>query len=233
MKFSHAFVLALGLIVSAIVFGRYHYNSRVVAETVEVVGAATERFESDFVKWRITISQSTGLDDLAGGYRVMDSILGKLRSALVAGGFDEEDISVQPINSFQNYDQGKPVGYNLNQSVTLITDRLEAVEELALNPITLVDAGVSIQNSNLEYFSSAIDSLKKSLLARATEDARERAIEIVSTSGRSLGEVKSLRAGVFQIREPYSTDVSGYGVYNTSSREKDITVTVRASFEIK
>ena len=38
------------------------------------------------------------------------------------------------------------------------------------------------------------------------------------------------RAGVFQITEPYSTEVSDYGVHNTSTRVKEITVTVHATF---
>jgi hypothetical protein len=43
----------------------------------------------------------------------------------------------------------------------------------------------------------------------------------------------SAKAGVFQIIEPYSTEVESYGMYNTSSRKKDITVTVHAQFLIQ
>jgi len=42
-----------------------------------------------------------------------------------------------------------------------------------------------------------------------------------------------IKAGVFQIIEPYSTEVESYGMYNTSSRKKDITVTVHAQFLIE
>jgi hypothetical protein len=37
---------------------------------------------------------------------------------------------------------------------------------------------------------------------------------------------------VFQITEPYSTEVSGFGVHNTATRQKEITVTVHASFAL-
>jgi len=40
-------------------------------------------------------------------------------------------------------------------------------------------------------------------------------------------------AGVFQITEPYSTEVAGYGMYNTSSARKNIKVTVSAEFILK
>jgi hypothetical protein len=39
--------------------------------------------------------------------------------------------------------------------------------------------------------------------------------------------------GVFQITAPYSTEVSDYGMYDTSTIDKQITAIVKASFEIK
>ncbi|MCL7972923.1 MAG: SIMPL domain-containing protein, partial [marine benthic group bacterium] len=44
--------------------------------------------------------------------------------------------------------------------------------------------------------------------------------------------IASARAGVFQITEPFSTDVAAYGIYDTSSRKKEIRVTVHAVFVI-
>jgi hypothetical protein len=38
---------------------------------------------------------------------------------------------------------------------------------------------------------------------------------------------------VFQITEPYSTDVSDYGIYSTATRRKNVTVTVTASFSLR
>jgi hypothetical protein len=37
---------------------------------------------------------------------------------------------------------------------------------------------------------------------------------------------------VFQITEPYSTDVSDYGYYNTDTRTKSISVTVTTKFRL-
>jgi hypothetical protein len=39
------------------------------------------------------------------------------------------------------------------------------------------------------------------------------------------------RAGVFQINEPYSTDVAASGMYSTSTKAKEISVIVHAVFE--
>jgi hypothetical protein len=48
-----------------------------------------------------------------------------------------------------------------------------------------------------------------------------------------VGSVLSAQAGVFQIIEPHSTETAAYGVYNTSSRKKEIRVTVHARFSLE
>ena len=63
--------------------------------------------------------------------------------------------------------------------------------------------------------------------------SRARADEIAAASGVSTRKLLNSSVGVFQITEPFSTEVSDYGMYNTSTRQKDITVTVRAGFLIE
>jgi hypothetical protein len=102
-----------------------------------------------------------------------------------------------------------------------------------LHPSDLISLGISPQSSTLEYFYSGIDALKHDLLAGASADARTRAGEIVMGTERSVGALTAARAGVFQIREPYSTEVAGYGMHSTSTRKKEITVTVHATFALR
>lgn len=104
------------------------------------------------------------------------------------------------------------------------------LEAIALDPGSLLESGVVLQHARLEYFFSGIDELKHSLLGQATEDARRRAEEIAGGSGLAIDRIVAARAGVFQITEPFSTEVSDYGVHNTSTRTKEITVTVHATF---
>ncbi|HPV64673.1 MAG TPA: SIMPL domain-containing protein, partial [Candidatus Cloacimonas sp.] len=57
--------------------------------------------------------------------------------------------------------------------------------------------------------------------------------EISGSGNTKLGKLREARAGVFQITEPYSTEVSDYGFYNTSTRSKSISVTLTAIFKLK
>jgi hypothetical protein len=234
MRSSHAVFLGASLVIAALVFGVFFYSARTANDGVTVTGAASVRFDSDIVKWRITISRNTGFDDVANGYVLIQNDLNLLKKALVDKGLSEIDITVQPINTMPTWGrEGMQSGYTVQQSIYVITSNIAAVDELALNPTVFVERGIVLQNSSLEFFSSNLSDIKMQLLAEATKDAQKRASEIATNSGVKLGKVSSLRAGVFQITEPFSNEVSDYGMYSTQTKQKDINVTVRAEFRIK
>ena len=114
----------------------------------------------------------------------------------------------------------------------MISRDVDRLESLALNPAELIAGGLVLESSQLEYFYSGLDSLKHQLLATATEDARTRAEEIAGGSGLSIDRIAGARAGVFQITEPFSTEVSDFGIHNTATKRKEITVTVHATFVV-
>lgn len=234
MRTRIAIILGISFVVGAGVFGTYFYRSRSGGQTIKVTGAATKRFESDVVKWRITVGRSVGLADTRTGYAQTRSDYEALMTELRAAGINDKDISVQPINRNPMYDSnGNMTSWSFAQSVYVISSDLPTIEKLALNPDTLFTRGVSLQSSTLEYYFSKLADIKKELLANATRDARERAAEIARNSGARLGTVVSARSGIFQITEPYSTEVTDYGIYNTSTRQKDVTVTVTTEFSLR
>ncbi|MDD5014650.1 MAG: SIMPL domain-containing protein [Atribacterota bacterium] len=221
-------LLGLSIMLSALIFGYFFYQSRMSRDYVEVVGAATERFESDIVKWNITIEENTGLENIGEGYRKIQDKRDRLMKILNGREVPEEGININPINTQNRWEDGKIVGYTLRQSLFIISEVIEKIENLALNPDELLENNIFFQSSSLEYFYSKIDLLKKDLLTMATKNARERAEKILQDSPYHPGRMISAKAGVFQIIEPYSTEVESYGMHNTSSRKKDITVTVHA-----
>ncbi len=234
MKTSQAFLIGASLIIAFFIFGVFFYSARVADNSINVVGAATKRFDSDIVKWRITLSRTADIKDMSAGYKLIQADLQILRQLLKDRSIEEKDISTQPINTDRVYSsQGQTSTYNIIQSLFIVTANIQAVEELALNPAALLEKGVVLQNSNLEYLNSKLAEIKMELLSEATKDAMKRGEEIAKYAGASLGQVTSLRAGVFQINEPYSNEVSDYGMYSTQTKVKDITVTVRATYKIK
>ena len=227
-------LLGLSMIIAALVFGFFFYQARSTRDYVQVVGAATKGFESDIVKWNVTFEENTDLVNMREGYRNIQEKRDRLISILSGKVISEEDININPITTQKRWDRnGEVVGYSLNQSLFIISSEVAQIEQLALNPDELLDQDIFFQVSSLEYFYSEIDNLKKDLLALATRNARERAEKILQESGHKPGKMIWSQAGVFQIIEPYSTEVQSYGMYNTSSRKKEIKVTVHAQFLVQ
>jgi uncharacterized protein len=229
-----AAVLAVGIVLAALVFGVFFARSRAPRDTIQVTGAATRPFEADILKWRLVLARPVPSGDLAAGYAALARDLANVRSRLEQSGIAFEDIGVQPVNAYPNFDQfGNRVGYNLNQSLYVISKDVGRLEGLALKPGELIQGGMVLESSQLEYFYSKLDSLKHDLLANATGDARRRAEEIAGGTGLGIERIVAARAGVFQITEPFSTEVSDFGVHNTATKRKEITVTVHATFEME
>ena len=71
------------------------------------------------------------------------------------------------------------------------------------------------------------------MLKAASEDALKRATAIAEGSNRKVGKLQRTQMGVFQVVGLYSDeDYSWGGSFNTSSREKTISVTVKSSYSV-
>lgn len=234
MAIRAALVLGAAAILAAAVFGVFFRSARATRDTIQVTGAATEPFEADVVKWSITISRQVPTEGVAEGYTALREDRAQVVRRLGEAGIPEETLNVQPVTANPRWDQfGSQVGFSLDQGLTVVAeDGGRELEAIALDPGPLLESGVVLQYSRLEYFFSGIDELKHRLLSQATADARRRAEEIAGGSEMTIDKIVSARAGVFQITEPFSTEVTDYGVHSTATRKKEITVTVHATFSV-
>src|SRR2546430_17515667 len=83
------------------------------------------------------------------------------------------------------------------------------------------------------FRSTELTKAKLDALQAATDDARQRAEILIHGLGGKLGAMRSSSLGVYQITPRDSTEISDYGVNDTSSREKDVMATVSATFAVK
>ena len=71
------------------------------------------------------------------------------------------------------------------------------------------------------------------MISKATEDARLRAEKIAEFSGGKLGELESAKMGVFQITGQNSNEnYSWGGTFNTSSKEKTASITMKLVYAV-
>lgn len=226
-------ILGVAMIISALILGVAFYNAQKPENTINAVGQASKRYESDTVKWRINLEHTVGLDEIAEGYDVLKESLTDLLELLGSKGVSKDEVNINPIDVVKDWGQDGVRGYILQQTVYVISNDVDTIEALALDPSELFERGIVFRGSRLEYFYSKVDELKKELIGEATANARERAEKMLENTNVKLGKILSVKAGVFQITEPYSTDVSSYGIYDTSTRKKQITVTAHVTFALR
>lgn len=226
-------VIAAGLVIAALVFGVFFKQSRAGPRTLSVTGSASQQFTADVAKWRLTLSRHAADDGQTAGYAQLRADAERLHQRLRELGVPDSGFAVLPPSAQPQWVNGMRSGYQLQQPVYVISTQPEKLEQIATNPGEFTSTGTALDQSGIEYLFSDITKLKQTLLGAATRDARDRAAEIARSAGAEIGDIVAARAGVFQITEPYSTEVSGMGMYNTSTRRKAITVTVRADFRIQ
>lgn len=232
MNGKSAVILAAGIIITAFVLGTFFVSAR-NEQSIRVVGQGIKNVTSDIAKWNMNININTSVTNKTDGPSLIQKELLKIKKYLIGNGIDEKDILVDPVNSYPNYGNNGINGYSFNQRVEARSNNIELIEKIALDTEAMANQNIYLQNSDIEYFISNLADIKAEMLALATVDAKARAQEIAKSSGNKVCKLLSARSGIFQIRKPLSTDVSDYGIYNTSSKEKEIAVTVTATFKIK
>jgi hypothetical protein len=232
MNNKSSLILAIGFIISAFILGTFFISAR-NEQSIRVVGQGVKSVTSDIAKWNITINVMTGIANKNEGPSLLQKDLLKIKQYLIGNGIDEKDILVEPVNSYANYGNDGINGYSFNQRIEARCNDIDRLEKMALDNEAMSKQGIYLQNSDIEYFVSNLADIKAEMLALATIDAKARAAEIAKSSGNKVCSLLSAKSGVFQIRKPLSMDISDYGIYNTSSKEKEIAVTVTATFKIK
>jgi uncharacterized protein len=235
-KLAGPIIVGAALIVSAAVFGLFFWSARTGPgnDTLAVTGSAKSRVTSDQAKLVVSFSRIMPESALAAGYTSIARDNAAVRGVMKKAGFDDKDISENTISMNQLYDQNGPSGrYQFTQTVTLQSGDVAKVTELSKNVTDLAGQGIVVNVQSLEYYYSQLPDLRVSLLTDAVKDAKARAAKIAEGTGRHVGDVQSASVGVVQVMAPNSVDVSDYGSYDTSSVEKDVMVTVKASFRLK
>lgn len=233
-----AIVLALGFIIGAwIISSTWKYVSRSNV-TVTVTGSASENIVSDLAIWRGNFSAESST--LVEAYAKLKSSKEKVNSYLLSKGFQQDKIvmsAINTINLYENDREGIPTskitGYRLTQDVSIESNDVKKIDILSREATELINEGVEFNSLPPEFLYTKLGDLKIRMIGKASADAKERAEQIAESTGNSIGEVRSSKMGVMQITAKNSTEISDYGMNNTSSLEKTVTSVVNVSFSIK
>ena len=230
--------LAIGLVISSLIFGWFYSSSKRGDEAITVTGSAKRRITSDLVVWSAGVSSQSG--DLQEAYRSLSENIPKIKQYLVQKGIPEEQMTVSSITTTtlkrqdaNGNETSEVTGYSLSQQIEVRSTDVGRISQIAREATELINQGILIESKAPQYYYTKIGDLKIEMLGEAAKDAKERAERIASSTGNSIGSVRSARMGVLQITAADSTEVSDYGTYDTGTIEKDITAVVNVSFAVE
>jgi len=229
--------MSVALVIAAMILGSFFYQARKPINTVRVVGYASKEYDSDILKWKITLSSTAATNNLTRGYIQLNEDIKKIRTFLETKGFDAQELEIMPAWNYANYNRdGIVTNHTFEQTITFtvrVVSKFDEIENYALDLTEIAETGINLRNSTVEYYISALPDVKKEIISLATLDALERATQVAKTTNAQLGRLLSGRVGVFQITEPLSVEVQSYGIYNTNTRKKQISVTLSGEYELK
>lgn len=217
---------------------RFRYTS---GDVITVTGLGEQEFASDIIVWRGSFGRKAA--DLQQAYRLLDEDTKKVKSYLAGKGIKEEEIVFSFVNVFQeqeptyvngNYSGSRFTGYRLNQSFRIESKEVEKIEAVSREISELIAQGIPLESYSPEYFYSMLADMKIELINKATEDAYTRARAIADRAGAKLGNLRTGRMGVIQITAPNSNEeLSWGGSYNSESKHKKASITMRLEYHLK
>jgi hypothetical protein len=229
-----AFVaVALGLGLYAIADGIKARDSRNV---IAVTGSSRQRVSSDFVIWDASVAAQAPTTQAAA--KQLGVWAAGVSLFLRDNGIAEQEVTVAPIQTETLYEQtsngpGAVTGYKLTRSFEVRSSRVKQVAAAVEATSALLQRGIPLAAQPIQYVFTKLGDLRPRLVSQATQDALVRARALVETTGGRIGRLRSVDVGVFQVTAPNSTQVSDYGVYDTSTLDKDVIAVVNASFALR
>ena len=207
-------------------------------EQISVTGSAQKEIKSDYVIWRGDFSRREA--NLKSAYAGLKADLEKVKCYLVSKGVKDGEINLSSVTTatlYKKNEKGNDTNdiqwYILSQSVEIKSFDVARVTDVARESTDLIAQGVEFSSGAPEYFYTKLDELKIEMLAKASENAKARADNMVRAAGNKIGFMRSAKMGVFQITPLNSTEVSDWGVNDTSSLDKKVTAVVNVCFAIE
>ena len=230
------------IIISAWLLAQGVTNFRKESPKLNVTGMAEKQITSDLIVWNIMLK--TKGDNRASAYSQYKRVAATMRKYLKEHGIMDSVISTSSVDINQEtrqiynpdsrqYDTYND-GFSVTQTFTVRSHDVSLVERVYQNISELYNEGIDFSSNAPLYYYTKLNDLKMEMLNKASEQAYERAQTIAKGSNSAIGAMLSSAMGVFQIVGLNSEEEYSWGgTFNTSSKEKVASITVRTTYEIE
>lgn len=241
MRVISAAIIGIAFIIGLFLVGNAYKYRSTSQETITVTGSAEKDFVSDLIVWKGTYSRKSM--DLKSAYAQLKNDETVVKNYLSGKGIQASEMVFSSINITKEFNypidaNGRSLGqqfsgYNLTQTVRIESPNVDKIDAISREATELIQQGIEFNSMPPLFYYTKLTQIKMDLLAKASADGKQRAEIIAKNAGSSLGKLKKANLGVFQITgKSTDEDYSYGGTFNTSSRDKTGSITIRMEFAV-
>jgi hypothetical protein len=231
-------VIGLAVVIAAAVLSNGYMNRNKSENVIFVTGLGSKDFVSDLIVWNASFSRRSM--DLQAAYAELNKDREIIKTYLIGKGVGEASIVFASVNIQKEFDESRDnngnyfstfSGYSLTQNITIESNEVDKIEGVSREVTELINQGVELYSQEPQYYYTKLAELKIEMIAAATQDAKVRAEQIAQNSNGNLEGLKNATMGIFQITgQNSSEDYSWGGAFNTSSKRKTASITMRLEY---
>lgn len=237
---TNAIIFGIAIIAAAAFLGSAYVKRSKTEGQIQVTGLGKTDFSSDVIVWEGHFEAKS--INLKQAYLTLNNNKKVIEDYLIAKGIEKEKLVFSAVKTREQnkrvysskgeYMGEEFVGYHLKQSIQIESKEVKKIEHISREVTELLNQGVQFYSDPPRYYYTKLADLKIEMISKATEDARIRAEKIAKFSGGELGELDAAQMGVFQIVGQNSNEnYSWGGTFNTSSREKTASITIKLIYK--
>ena len=237
---TNAIIFGIAIIASSIFLGKAYTDRSKADGEIRVTGLGKADFSSDLIVWEGKFGSQN--IDLKKAYLGLERNKFAVNKYLNEKGIESEQLIYNAVETNKNYkrlysNDGDFIGeefisYELSQKVKIESKEVDKIEKISREITELLNQGVQFYSEAPRYYYTKLADLKIKMISKATEDARLRAEKISEFSGGKLGKLESARMGIFQITGQNSKENHSWGgTYNTTSRKKTASITMKLTYK--
>jgi uncharacterized protein len=241
-QYINAIIFGIAIVTSSIFIGKAYTDRAKVDGEIQVTGLGKADFSSDLIVWEGSFGAQN--IDLKLAYLTLEKNKSTVNDYLAKKGIVTEQLIYSAVKSNKknkriyssngDYIGEEFIGYELIQSVQIESKDVDKIEKVSREITELLNEGVQFYSESPRYYYTKLSDLKIEMISKATEDAKLRAENISEFSGGKLGKLESARMGIFQITGQNSKEnYSWGGTFNTSSREKTASITMKLVYKVR
>lgn len=199
-----ALLLACGIAFAGFFIGNALADLKTADRHVSVKGLAERVVKSDKAIWLLQFNYSS--DDLKDLYKGIALSQQTIKGFLLKKGFVATEIEMQPVavvdnqsNSYSSNEKAKR--FIATAGITLTSSKVDAVREAVQATGELVQEGVVLNLSSVQYLFTQLNAIKPAMLNEATTNATLAAESFAKNAHSRLGAIRSASQGLFIIED--------------------------------